>query len=341
MVGQPASTINPWRFVAEGKIVLFHTGRTVVGDEFASFMGSVILNYVRRAILAQGASPAAERVPATVIIDESQTMAAVDYASIMAEAQKFGGSILISTQGLSLLEPTMQRENAARVALDRQLLANTDTLVVFRVQGDDAWRISTREFGEEVPATTLLNLPQYTAYVRTVVGRDVVPPFAVQTKLLPEEDSAVRSKVLAMRSEYSLPFEEAKAASHRAMNVILDYFGTEVAAATAIHDGAFGDLLGVHPVFPAATETEVVGRREEAGQDEAATNETPQQRQLDFPEGKNEKPAGKTRPPRQGSGEGSAPRDRMLDLLDRVEGWIDGTGEDRGPEVKGTDPKSE
>ena len=263
-------------------------------------------------------------------------MAAVDYASIMAEAQKFGGSILISTQGLSLLEPTMQRENAARVALDRQLLANTDTLVVFRVQGDDAWRISTREFGEEVPATTLLNLPQYTAYVRTVVGRDVVPPFAVQTKLLPEEDSAVRSKALAMRSEYSLPFEEAKVASHRAMNVILDYFGTEVAAATAIHDGAFGDLLGVHPAFPAATETEVVGRREEA-----ARNESPQQRQLDFPEGKNQLPVGETTPPRQGSGQGSTPRDRMLDLLDRVEGWIDGTGEDGGPKVKGTDPKSE
>jgi hypothetical protein len=230
----------------------------------------------------------------------------------------------------------MQRENAARVALDRQLLANTDTLVVFRVQGDDAWRISTREFGEEVPATTLLNLPQYTAYVRTVVGRDVVPPFAVQTRLLPEEDSAVRSKVLAMRSEYSLPFEEAKAASHRAMNVILDYFGTEVAAATAIHDGAFGDLLGVHPAFPAATETEVVGRQEEA-----ARNESPQQRQLDFPEGKNEEPMGKPSPPRQGSGQGSTPRDRMLDLLDRVEGWIDGTGEDGGPKVKGTDPKSE
>ena len=70
MVGQPASTINPWRFVADGKIVLFHTARPTVGDEFASFMGSLVLNYVRRAILGQGAVQPDRRVPVTVIVDE-------------------------------------------------------------------------------------------------------------------------------------------------------------------------------------------------------------------------------------------------------------------------------
>ena len=322
MVGQPASTINPWRFVADGKIVLFHTARPTVGDEFASFMGSVVLNYVRRAILAQGAVPPEKRVPATVIIDESQTMAAVDYASIMAEAQKFGGSILLSTQGLSLLEPSMQRENLARVALDRQLLANTDTLMVFRVAGDDAARISVREFGEEVPPATLTNLPQFTAYVRTVVGREVVAPFAVETRAMPKADATIRAKVLAARSGYSLPYGEAMAAAHRAMNVILQHFGTEVAAATAIHDGAFGDLLGTQLEFPPAVGTDRSGGAGSVGMGVPTKDPASEQRQVRHGEGEQaiaRDGGGASAKQPQG---GQSPRDRMVDMLDRMAGWM-------------------
>ncbi len=329
MVGQPASMINPWRFVAEGKIVLFHTGRAAIGDEFASFMGSLVLNYVRRAILAQGAVPAEQRVPTTLIVDESQTMAAVDYASIMAEAQKFGGSILMSTQGLSLLEPTMQRENLARGALDRQVLANTDTLIAFRVQGDDAWRISTREFGEEVPPATLTNLPQYTAYVRTVVGKEVVPPFAVEMRPMPEADAAVRTEILAKRAEYSLPFKEATASAHRAMNVIHHYFGTEVAAATAVHDGAFGDLLGAEPVFPELPETSVSGEAEGTGKGKLTK---PEQPQMPFDEPEDEADASTSRNTGEEAQRGNTPRDRMLDLLDRIDGWMESSEESDGSE---------
>lgn len=334
MVGQPASTINPWRFVADGKIVLFHTARPTVGDEFASFMGSVVLNYVRRSILAQGAVPVEQRVPATVIVDESQTMAAVDYASIMAEAQKFGGAILLSTQGLSLLEPSMQRENLARVALDRQLLANTDTLMVFRVAGDDASRISEREFSEEVPPATLTNLPQFTAYVRTVVGREVVAPFAVETRPMPKADASIRAKVLAARSGYSLPYAEATASAYRAMNVILQHFGTEVAAATAVHDGAFGDLLGVQPAFPEVTEGDLTGKPEAASQGDDAKNDGPQRTQMEFSKGEGKGLIGKTGPRRQGATSGGTPRDRMLGMLDRIEGWMKGGLGDGGEEAK-------
>jgi hypothetical protein len=336
MVGQPASTINPWRFVADGKIVLFHTARPTVGDEFASFMGSVVLNYVRRAILAQGAVPVEERVPATVIVDESQTMAAVDYASIMAEAQKFGGSILLSTQGLSLLEPSMQRENLARVALDRQLLANTDTLMVFRVAGDDASRISMREFGEEVPPATLTNLPQFTAYVRTVVGREVVAPFAVETRPMPDGDACTRAEVLSARSKYSLPYGEAMAAAHRAMNVILQHFGTEVAAATAIHDGAFGNLLGKQLEFPPPAEGDLPaagvrmrGRSKDAGSKEGRSNHQEDERG-NTPEVV-EAQDGVAR-------SGPSPRDRMLDMLDRIEGWMKAGPDDIAEETAAEHP---
>jgi hypothetical protein len=260
-------------------------------------------------------------VPVTVIVDESQTMAAVDYGSIMAEAQKYGGSILLSTQGLSLLEPSMQRENLARVALDRQLLANTDTLVVFRVAGDDASRISIREFNEEVPPATLTNLPQFTAYVRTVVGREVVPPFAVETREMPKEDSSIRARVLTARSTYSLTLEEAAEGADRAMNVILRHFGTEVASATAIHDGAFGNVLGGELSFPDLEGPGETGGSVLSGESQPA--ERSSQDQLDGQVGTREMPSSS-----QDLAKGArTPHDRMLDMLDRVEGWFE---EERG-----------
>ncbi len=321
MVGQPASTINPWRFVADGKIVLFHTARPTVGDEFASFMGSLILNYVRRAILAQGAVQPDRRVPVTVIVDESQTMAAVDYPSIMAEAQKFGASLVLSTQGLATLEPSMQRENLARAPVDRQLLANTDTLVVFRVAGDDAGRISEREFGEEVPPTTLTNLPQYSAYVRTVLGRQVVPPFAVETLPMPPADSLGKGRVRGLRENYAVPARQAAEGAHQAVNVILRYFGTEVAAATAVHDGAFGDLQGPQLAFPQPLEGDLVegpnqergraGPEAEKGQGTKAL--APGIKGMSDAQTKAAEPTGSH----------ASPRQRMLDLLEEIEGWDD------------------
>jgi len=248
----------------------------------------------------------------------------------MAEAQKFGGSILLSTQGLSLLEPSMQRENLARVALDRQLLANTDTLMVFRVAGDDASRISEREFGEEVPPATLTNLPQFTAYVRTVVGREVVAPFAVETRPMPKADASMRAKVLAARSGYSLPYGEATAAAHRSMNVILQHFGTEVAAATAIHDGAFGDLLGTQLEFPqpaGTDQSEGAGPVGTPGPTKDPASEQGQGRHR-------EKEQASARDGGEASGErlqgGQSPRDRMVDMLDRIAGWMESDSDREG-----------
>jgi len=330
MVGQPASSINPWRFIAEHKIVLFHTGLTRVGQDFASFMGSLILNYVRRAIMAQGELPAEERVQATVIVDESQTMAAVDYASIMAQAQKFGSSMVMSTQGLALLDPALQRENLARSGVDRQLLANTDTLLVFRVGGEDALRISESEFNKEVNAVTLTNLPQFSAYVRSVRGREVVPPFMVETKPLMEPDMRIRAAVMALRKGYARPFEKAIEESYRSMRVILHHFGTQVAAATAVHDGAFGDLLGKTMDFPEALKEIVADPgSEKEEQEEMMTTETK---------------VG-TRAP-QGLGDdvselayNGMPHEQLLDFIERIEGWLK-KPHDSGEALDGTAPES-
>jgi hypothetical protein len=111
------------------------------------------------------------------------------------------------------------------------------------------------------------------------------------------------------------------------MNVILQHFGTEVAAATAIHDGAFGNLIGNQLEFPPPAEgdlpAEAVGVR---GRTKDADSKQAQRQRQEGEEGD---------APEVDEAQGSllrsgrSPRDRMIDMLDRIEGWM-GAGPDGG-----------
>jgi hypothetical protein len=139
---------------------------------------------------------------------------------------------------------------------------------------------------------------------------------------MPEGDASTRAEVLAARSKYSLPYGEATAAAHRAMNVILQHFGTEVAAATAIHDGAFGNLLGTQLEFPPVAASDLplkAGAVEVPGTTEGAGSKRAKVQDREG-EGGNATDVGVS----QGNAvsSGRSPRDRMIDVLDRSrDGW--------------------
>ena len=80
-----------------------------------------------------------------------------DFESILAEARKFGLILILATQGIEALP----REAAFAV------FSNCATVISFRVSGTDAARLQN-EFGMVLPASSLLDLPDYTMYVRTL-----------------------------------------------------------------------------------------------------------------------------------------------------------------------------
>ncbi len=327
MVGQPECTINPWRFITEGKIVLFHTARPTVGGEFASFMGSLVLNYARRAILAQGAVPPEDRVPATIIVDEAHTMAAVNFASVMAEAQKFKGSLVLTAQGLSSLKAPVTRMDKRADDTPDKILNNIDNLVLFRTGGADARYFAGPELGDAIPATSLTFLPRHTAYVRTTLGGNVLSPFAVQTKPMRPQDPTARAQAYALRPRYSVARPDASEAAHRSMKALLHYFSTEVAASTAVHDGAFGDLLGSDTSFPQALEDDLVDMPGEPG-GEAPSAAGDQEEDEASGEDREDAPEPRTSDSATSPEAGLSARDRMLNMLDRIEGWFDGSAEE-------------
>jgi hypothetical protein len=214
LFGQPRSTINPHRFIQDRKIVFLHTARTKA-RKASSFITSLLLNLTLRGILAQGDLPAEQRVPSSIFFEESQLAPSVEMLEYVTEVRKFGGCLTMTSQSATALDEAQHDLDGSTRKVSSQLLGNAKILIVFRPTGEDAARISELEFAGEIEPSTLLNLPDHQAVVTTTFGKEVVPPFVVETRKLPDGSGDTRLQILQLREQYATPAEEATGMAHR------------------------------------------------------------------------------------------------------------------------------
>jgi hypothetical protein len=235
--GSPASSLDPIAAVREGKILLVRTGATVLSQEYSNFIGSLLLNLVRRAIFAQAETAPEKRIPVTVIVDESQSFTGVDYGAALAQAAKFGGNLILTTQGAGFIGRSVASDETDDPQAFSKILSNVDTLVVYRVSGEDAVGLVESEFVGELSPPDLIYLPDHQAFVRFKKDGQLVGPFRVSMDPPPPRDELVRAAVLAGRARYTCDLGEALARAERAGRRLETYFGSLLAAETAAYDG--------------------------------------------------------------------------------------------------------
>lgn len=235
--GQPESTFNPVQAVREGKIFFIRTGATAFSKEYSNFAGSLMLNYVRRAVFSQADTAPENRPPVTVIVDESQSFTGVDYGEALAQLAKFGGNLILTTQGARFIGRSTASDEPDDPHAFAKVLSNVDTLVVYRVSGEDAVALAETEFVGERQPGDLINLPNYQAFVRFNQAGQVIGPFRVKMDPPPPKDAAVAAAVLAGRERYSLSLPDALDRARRAARRIVDFYGSGEAAGRAPFDG--------------------------------------------------------------------------------------------------------
>ena len=115
-------------------------------------------------------------------------------------------------------------------------MGGSHTLFTFRVNGEDAEKLSEEEFRTDeggVDPTTLTQLPPYHVWA-SMVGQngDKIPPFSMRIKP-PLEASEIQIKeALRARSEYSTPVKVASAAGMESLTYIRDSFGRVLSEGT-------------------------------------------------------------------------------------------------------------
>lgn len=216
IVGQPQSTVNVREAILAGKIFLIKTGSTGVSAQFSDFIGSLFLAWVRRILMTQGDKPAEERTSVSLLVDESQTFSGVPFPKLLAEIAKFGGSVIIATQGTNFLGRSSASDQVDDANATSKVLANVATLFTFQLSGEDANKITDTEFKDQVNQD-FVNLPAYTVFVRfSDTKGKVIGPFKVTLDPPAEGDRRCRQEILSMRHNYSLPVLDAERLGHEA-----------------------------------------------------------------------------------------------------------------------------
>lgn len=157
IVGKAPSSFSFRRAMDERKIILCDLSKGAIGADNARLLGSLIVMQEKLAAFSRQDIPEADRVPHLLYVEEAHNFLG-DVESILAETRKYNLILTLIVQSFD------QLSEEARSAV----FTNAGSLVSFRVSNADAERLSS-EFGLAVPATSLQELEDYTAYLKTLV----------------------------------------------------------------------------------------------------------------------------------------------------------------------------
>jgi len=141
----PHSSFNLREIMDQGKILLVKLAKGRL-KENGDLLGALLVSKIEMAALSRTDIPPEERRPFYLYIDEFQNFATDSFLEILAEARKYGLSLIMAHQNLDQLDPIMQAA----------ILANTGIQVYFRLNRQDAERIAREAFrttGTEIKFT--------------------------------------------------------------------------------------------------------------------------------------------------------------------------------------------
>ena len=122
----------------------------------------------------------------------------LSFADILSEARKYGLNLILSHQYIE------QLDKEVRAAI----FGNVGTMISFRVGANDA-KYLAREFSPVFAEADMVNLPNYSIYLKLLIDGMSSKPFSAMTLPLPEKEKSNKSKVVnSSRDHYAIAFEK-------------------------------------------------------------------------------------------------------------------------------------
>lgn len=158
------------RAMDDGKVVIVNLARGQLGEDTASLLGALLVTTAALAAFSRAETPAAERRPFFVYLDEFQSFTTRSLATMTAELRKYGIGVVASHQYLTQVEPPV---------IDA-VLGNAGTVIAFRLGPRDALAIAG-EFQPKFSPTDLVNLPNHHIYLKLMIDGAPSQPFSAVT----------------------------------------------------------------------------------------------------------------------------------------------------------------
>jgi hypothetical protein len=170
IVGQKTSSFRLTQVLDKGKILIVNLSKGQIGEDASSLLGAMLVNSIQLAALHRASMPEHARRPFYLYIDECHSFVTLSFATILAEARKYGLSLFMAHQYIEQLD---ERIRAA-------IFGNVGTIISFRIGANDAEYLA-KEFFPVFAQDDLVNLPRYHMYLKLMIDGGTSLPFSASS----------------------------------------------------------------------------------------------------------------------------------------------------------------
>ncbi len=185
MLGQRENSIDFRNIMDEGKILIVNLSKGRIGEDNCALLGAMIVTKIQLAAMSRADLPEEKRKSFYFYTDEIHNFLTQSFCNIMAEARKYGLSLVLTHQYIDQLD---EKVSCA-------VFGNVGTLITFRIGARDAEFLKT-EFHPVFNEADLTNLPNYHIYLKLMIDGVTSKPFSAVTLAPPEIRISYQEKII-------------------------------------------------------------------------------------------------------------------------------------------------
>lgn len=170
ILGQKTNMIDILQIMDEKKIFIANLSKGALGEAGTQLLGSLLITQFQVASLQRSKQSIESRVPFYLYVDEMHSFMTHSFADTLSESRKYGLALYLTHQYTGQLDE----------GILKAILGNVGTLIVFRLGAQDAHALK-EEFYPVFTEIDLINLPQYTIYIKLLIDGTTSQPFSATT----------------------------------------------------------------------------------------------------------------------------------------------------------------
>ena len=171
IMGQQKSGFNFRQIMDDQKILLVNLSKGTTGEVNAKLLGLIIVAKLQMAAMGRSEMAQEDRKDFYLYIDEFQNFVTDSISTILSEARKYRLNLIIAHQYMNQL---IEKGNSSSIR--DAVLGNAGTICSFRIGPEDA-EVLAKEFAPAFSNYDLINVPQYTCYVKLLIDNTAARPF--------------------------------------------------------------------------------------------------------------------------------------------------------------------
>ncbi len=175
IMGQQKSGFDFREVMDKKKILLVNLSKGTTGEVNAKLIGLIVVAKLQMAALARAEMAEEDRQDFFLYIDEFQNFITDSISTILSEARKYKLDLVIAHQYLGQLI-----DEKGKTQVRDAVLGNAGTMCAFRIGPDDS-EILAKEFAPTFGSYDLLNVPQFSCYIKLLIDNTASKPFNMNT----------------------------------------------------------------------------------------------------------------------------------------------------------------